>query len=234
VPNTSDDEGRYAFDQQPEIGRWNLEKLGSALAPVLTKKPMMKILKTYFATYYKHYHLLMTQKVGLLPHPSDSAGEAIDKVLIADLLDVMESTRSDFTNTFYAFSSIPRVNDSIETRRDFVRVHLMKGRAEERDVDKWLDWLDRYSSRLEEDGDEDNRIERMMRTNPKYVLRNHLAHRAIEMAEDRDYTEVNTLLRVLSSPFAEDRLSFAEQQEDDVYALPYPSSASPIRVSCSS
>jgi len=193
---------------------------------------MMKILKTYFATYYKHYHLLMTQKLGLLPHPSsDLAGEAIDKTLISDLLDVMEATRSDFTNTFYAFSSIPlpKANDSIESRRDFVRVHLMKGRSEERNIDKWLDWLDRYTSRLGEDGDEDNRIKRMMRTNPKYVLRNHLAQRAIEKADVGDFAEVNTLLRVLSSSFSEDR-----QSQDDDYTLPYPSSASPIRVSCSS
>ena len=36
VCNQSDDAGRYSFQAQPEMCRWNCEKLAEALAPVLT------------------------------------------------------------------------------------------------------------------------------------------------------------------------------------------------------
>jgi uncharacterized protein YdiU (UPF0061 family) len=48
--------------------------------------------------------------------------------------------------------------------------------------------------------------------NPKFILRNHLAQRAIEMAQDDDFTEVNRLQLILSQPFD-------EQPEFEQYAL---------------
>lgn len=38
VPNTSDDEGRYSIGAQANVGLFNLEKLLTALSPVLSKK----------------------------------------------------------------------------------------------------------------------------------------------------------------------------------------------------
>lgn len=35
VPNTSDDEGRYSYKNQPNVGFFNLEKLLQALKPIL-------------------------------------------------------------------------------------------------------------------------------------------------------------------------------------------------------
>ncbi len=35
VPNTSDDEGRYAYNNQPTMVKWNLQKLAIALSPIL-------------------------------------------------------------------------------------------------------------------------------------------------------------------------------------------------------
>ena len=38
VPNTSDDEGRYSYEKQPDIGYFNLNKLRIALAPLISDK----------------------------------------------------------------------------------------------------------------------------------------------------------------------------------------------------
>ena len=35
VPNTSDDEGRYSYKNQPNVGFFNLEKLLQALKPLI-------------------------------------------------------------------------------------------------------------------------------------------------------------------------------------------------------
>ena len=38
IPNTSDDEGRYSFKNQPEVGYFNLEKLMIAMSSLLFQK----------------------------------------------------------------------------------------------------------------------------------------------------------------------------------------------------
>ncbi|KAK3699572.1 hypothetical protein QZH41_014270 [Actinostola sp. cb2023] len=38
IPNSSDDEGRYSFRNQPSIGLFNLEKLLDAMSPILNRK----------------------------------------------------------------------------------------------------------------------------------------------------------------------------------------------------
>ncbi|KAL4710080.1 hypothetical protein ACJJTC_016482 [Scirpophaga incertulas] len=43
VPNTSDDLGRYAHNQQPKIMLWNLEKFAEALEPILTENQRQQI-----------------------------------------------------------------------------------------------------------------------------------------------------------------------------------------------
>ena len=36
IPNHSDDSGRYDYESQPEICFWNLDKLATALTPILS------------------------------------------------------------------------------------------------------------------------------------------------------------------------------------------------------
>jgi len=43
----------------------------------------------------------------------------------------------------------------------------------------------------------------MNQSNPKFILRNYIAQRAIERAEKGDYSEVRRLLGVLEHPFDE-------------------------------
>jgi uncharacterized protein YdiU (UPF0061 family) len=63
--------------------------------------------------------------------------------------------------------------------------------------------------------------------NPKYVLRNYLAQIAIEKAQDKDFSEIGKLLKVLEKPFD-------EQPENENYAQLPPDWASELEVSCSS
>jgi uncharacterized protein YdiU (UPF0061 family) len=45
--------------------------------------------------------------------------------------------------------------------------------------------------------------QKMLKTNPKFVLRNHLGEEAIRAAQAKDFSGVTQLLAVLSSPFDE-------------------------------
>ena len=69
----------------------------------------------------------------------------------------------------------------------------------------------------------------MNRTNPKFVLRNHLAEVAIQKAQAGDFAEVDRLLKVLQQPFDE---SPAGATASDA-GFP-PDWAQTIEVSCSS
>jgi uncharacterized protein YdiU (UPF0061 family) len=67
----------------------------------------------------------------------------------------------------------------------------------------------------------------MLRTNPKYVLRNHLGEIAIRAARQKDFSEVETLLALLQSPFDE------HPAHEDKAGFP-PDWAQHIEISCSS
>lgn len=68
----------------------------------------------------------------------------------------------------------------------------------------------------------------MNQVNPVYILRNHLAQRAITLAvREQDYAEIDRLLQLLSDPFS-------EQPETEAYTLPPPPGEPQVIVSCSS
>ncbi|CAH1241507.1 SELENOO [Branchiostoma lanceolatum] len=80
------------------------------------------------------------------------------------------------------------------------------------DVQKWTEWLEKYTARLklEEQGAGDveqlnkERIVTMNSNNPKFILRNYIAQNAITAAEEGDFSEVQRVLRLLEQPFSED------------------------------
>jgi uncharacterized protein YdiU (UPF0061 family) len=89
-------------------------------------------------------------------------------------------------------------------------------------------WAAAYRARLAAEGSVvSGRRERMGRVNPKYVLRNYLAHKAITQAQAGDFSEVDRLLTVLSRPFE-------EQPEHEAYAAAPPAWGKHLAVSCSS
>ena len=67
----------------------------------------------------------------------------------------------------------------------------------------------------------------MLKTNPRFVLRNHLGEQAIRAAKLGDFGELQTLQRLLERPFD-------EHPGHDAYAAFPPDWASSIEISCSS
>ncbi|MEY4705728.1 MAG: uncharacterized protein RL042_1933, partial [Nitrospirota bacterium] len=85
-----------------------------------------------------------------------------------------------------------------------------------------------YEDRLREEGSCDNdRLVRMNRVNPKYVLRNYLAQTAIEKAQQKDFSEIDRLLTLLHNPYS-------DQPGMESYAAPPPNWGKHLSVSCSS
>lgn len=212
ICNHSDYNGRYAFNQQPYIGLWNLSCLAQALLPLANQNELKGALDHYASTYQARYLDLMRSKLGL----EDAAAE--DETLVNDLLAVMAESRVDYTHFF-------------RTLGDF---HTAQAKAPQHLRDHFLNrdafdgWIVRYRARLRKQaGTDADRRDRMNRVNPKYVLRNYLAQTAIEKAQNKDFSEIDRLFSLLQNPYS-------DQPGMDTYALPPPNWGKHLAVSCSS
>ncbi len=219
VCNHSDHGGRYAFDQQPRMGLFNLSCLAQALLPLFDDQPERAVaqathaLEQYPALFDQACLDLKRKKLGF-EKPLDGDDEIYDELLV-----LMEATQSDFTNTFRLLSE---PGDKRAALRD---QHL--------NIDAFDQWFGRYLGRLESEGyDNDKRDQtrsnKMKTVNPKYILRNYMAENAIRAARDeQDFSEIDRLMKLLESPFD-------EQPGNEKYAANPPGWAERLSVSCSS
>jgi uncharacterized protein YdiU (UPF0061 family) len=212
ICNHSDHNGRYAFNQQPFIGLWNLSCLAQALLPLAQKEDLKAALDRYTSLCEGRYMELMRAKFGLLETKEEDAS------LIQDLLALMHLHHVDYTSFFRTLGLFQAGSSSLnEPLRDFFL-----------DRESFDQWACRYENRLREEGSRDHdRLARMNRVNPKYVLRNYLAQTAIEKAQQKDYSEIDQLLTLLQNPYS-------DQPGMDTYAAPPPNWGKHLSVSCSS
>lgn len=102
ICNASDNSGRYSYQAQPAICRWNLARLAEALGPELEPDRAEEVLDQYLDLYNNFYMDNMRRKLGLLRKE-----EPEDEILVTELLQTMHNTGADFTNTFRCLSGIP-------------------------------------------------------------------------------------------------------------------------------
>ena len=231
ICNHSDDQGRYSWSNQPQIGYWNLRALAQALLPLIpeaTDDP--QVMTDVLQIYEDHFPKVMTErwcaKIGLRPLPvSISTDLAVDPTedqrLALDWLTLLAKGRVDFT---IAFRRLAEFRSDLSPEAP--------GNARVRDL--FLDreafdaWAGRYTQRLKAESSVDaERAVRMNLVNPLYVLRNHMAETAIRQAQQGDDSEVQRLQRLLQRPF--DEQAGCEADAD----FP-PNWAQSIEVSCSS
>ncbi|XP_063396227.1 protein adenylyltransferase SelO, mitochondrial-like [Mytilus trossulus] len=225
VPNTSDDEGRYSYEKQPDVGFFNLNKLRAALEPLLTqkqKKQAGEILNGYIDIYKTKFLKLFLKKLGLT---FDIKNIEDDEQLIAVLLKMMSDTKSDFTMTFRQLGELPidKLNDYGITKFYWALNKLSKH--------KWYtEWISMYKERsFKEQKSEDERQEIMLNTNPRYILRNWIAQSVIEKVERNDFTYLNRVSKILERPY-----EYQDEAEALGFASPPPEWSKQLKVSCSS
>lgn len=212
ICNHSDHNGRYAFNQQPYIGLWNLSCLAQALLPLAEKDALKAGLETYQPLFEQEYQQRMRAKFGLIE------AQAEDDELIRDFLGFLQGSHADYT---IVFRELGLFSSDQAAANDRLREHFLNR-------ERFDEWAVRYRERLklERSRDEDRRM-RMDRVNPKYVLRNYLAQTAIEKARQKDFSEIDRLLALLQDPYT-------ERPGMDAYAAAPPDWVKHLSVSCSS
>lgn len=209
VYSSIDRDGRYAYNNQPGIGAWNLSRLAETLLPLfyddLDKSVEIaeEILQRYFERYNQEWLSGFRAKCGLTAVANTKPED--DKVLLDSLLDTMEVNKADFTLTFYHLSQL----DSVGDEKEFALRDLF---AKPEAMGEWLArWRQRLSLELAEDNE---RQQNMQSINPLYIPRNHQVEAAIRAAEDHnDFSVFHALYDVLQKPFE-------KQQGKESYRLP--------------
>jgi uncharacterized protein YdiU (UPF0061 family) len=205
VCNHSDHQGRYAFKNQPYIGLWNCSALGHALSSLISEESQGEVLQTYEAIFQDTLAELYRKKLGL-----DQA-QPEDANLIQGLLDIMESEKLDYTNTFRNLTQALAKKNSPELNSEISKSWIVS-------------FLERHAK---ETLSKDKRLQLMNQVNPKFILRNYMAQEAIEAAEVNDFSKLETLMIIMTQPFEE----LIEHQK---FANKSPMWAKDLEISCSS
>lgn len=185
VFSSIDKQGRYAYQNQPYIGSWNLARLAETLIPLLdenTEKAVElanKALTIYENKYNSYWLNNMALKIGIKEVNNE------DEKLIKELLSIMEMKSLDFTNTF-----------RLLTQRNYSNLNII-------DSSEFLEWIKKWEDRLlKKDVRIEDAVKIMKRNNPNIIPRNSIVEEALNnVSMNNDYELFHIMLKLLSDPY---------------------------------
>lgn len=208
VFSSIDKEGRYAYGNQPYIGGWNLARFAETLLPLLHDKhdKAVEIAQNAVSDFTELYHnnwlAGMKAKLGIFNQESE------DESLIEALLSMMQEYGADYTNTFRALTFDKFPDMAMFNTESFNRWYRL--------------WQARLGRQKES---KDSSHQLMKNVNPSIIPRNHRVEEALAAAENGDYSVMERLLNVLSTPYA------YSSKQDEYTTVPKKSTC-PYRTFC--
>jgi uncharacterized protein YdiU (UPF0061 family) len=198
VFSSIDEQGRYAYANQPRIALWNLTRLAECLLPLFSDdkdkavEQAQFILGEFAEKFTAAYQAGLRQKIGLFTQRDG------DEALLQDLLEAMAKNHADFTLTFRGLSEAAVHADGDQKVRQLF--------ADPAAFDEWaVRWRQRIS---DEPQDPAARRTAMRSVNPAFIPRNHRIEAVIQAAVNHDdFAPFEELLTVLSKPY-EDQPAF--------------------------
>ncbi len=185
-----DQNGRYAYGNQPTMAHWNLTRLAEALLPLLAEtdkeglaeaEAALEIFPDLFQTALVEG---FTSKIGI------ENGDDEDWKLVQSLLALMHSGEADFTLTFR------HLRDAVAEGSDSGVADLFKDPA------PITEWLGQWRAHLQEAGISSEAATGLMQSvNPVYIPRNHRIEEAIQAGMKQDFAPFHRLHQVLKTPF---------------------------------
>lgn len=183
VFSSIDRNGRYAFNNQPEIIKWNIARFAETLLPVIhsdidiSLELAQTVLAGFDKAWQKRYYDTMLNKIGIESNNPELYS------LVDDLLQVMKELKMDYTNTFLALPQEISIEDSPINRADF------------------KPWLEKWQETVDNSNGRQQAKQLMNRNNPVFIPRNHLVEQALDEAVNGDISLYERLLNALSKPY---------------------------------
>ena len=191
VFSSIDQEGRYAFGNQPSIAAWNLASLAGCLIAFIDKdsdkanEMATEVLDNFSIETNQRILNLMCKKIGL-------DGESkINQDILKKLLKIMMNNESDFTIAFRSISNLLR-NDPKNFLNEFKK-------------DKEITiWLESWKKAIHNENEDVNQLAvELDKLNPIYIPRNHQVQQTIELAYEGDFSKFWEMLEIIKRPFDE-------------------------------
>ncbi|KRO64943.1 MAG: hypothetical protein ABS03_02835 [Pelagibacteraceae bacterium BACL5 MAG-120820-bin39] len=183
VFSSIDEYGRYAYDNQPKITKWNLARFAECLIPLIDKdeetavKLATDAINNFENIYETRWLNMMRDKLGLFGEVKN------DKKLILDLLDWMKINKADFTNTFCYLMNIKLGKNKIYLNQEFTN------------------WLELWHKRVNLNNLNNKHLELMKSVNPIVIPRNHKVEEALKTASEGNIKRFNDFLKILQTPY---------------------------------
>ena len=184
VFSSIDQNGRYSYNNQPRITKWNLARFAECIIPLIDQDEQKAIsiatetINNFEKLYEEKWLNMMRDKLGLF---SEDGG---DKHLIFELLTWMENNKADFTNTFCNLMDIQSIKDPIYQNQEY------------------LNWTAKWKKRLEKNNTgKEKYLELMRSVNPIFIPRNHKVEEALKNASENKLETLNQLLEVIKYPY---------------------------------
>lgn len=192
INNHSDHTGRYAYQNQPAIGHWNLNIWLPHFMRLegVTRETLADCLAPYEATFMQHYQQGLCRKLGL-PHQKESLRLAFE------WLTLLEDNLLDYTNSFRALLGLVAPDEHPYEQQ---LLATMTTELDQKAQKVWQDWSIDYLAQIQLVSFEQV-IKDIRNSNPVYVLRNSMAQRAIAAAEQNQFEEVNRVFELLANPY---------------------------------
>ena len=207
TPNTTDLPGkRYAFGKQGQISHWNLATLANAIFPLVNDADALeKILDSYGKKFWTDHDKMLANKFGLdevLPE---------DERFFTDWQQLMQDLNLDYTLFFQSLEK-PVLDIKID---DFSNSFYRK--LSESELSRLSNFIEKYQKRKHRNKiSEQESLELMSKTNPKFILRNYLLFEAIQEAENGNYDLFFKLKEALHNPY-ENRFPQFNQKRPSKY-----------------
>ena len=200
VFSSIDQNGRYAYCNQPGITKWNLARFAECLIPFFERDQKKAIqiatetINDFEKKYEEKWMNMMRNKLGI------SGLDNNDKPLILDLLTWMHEKKADYTNTFCHLMNLDPKKEKIF------------------EDSKFIVWKKRWKERLlKNDNNQIKSKELMKNNNPLVIPRNHKIEEALEAAELNDMEPINKILEILKNPY---------DKQSEIIDYQYPSKSS--------
>ena len=195
VFSSIDQNGRYSYNNQPRITKWNLARFAECIIPLIDQDEQKAIsiatetINNFEKLYEEKWLNMMRDKLGLFGENKD------DKHLIFELLTWMENNKADFTNTFCKLMDIQSIKDPIYQNQEY------------------LNWTAKWKKRLEKNNTgKEKYLELMRSVNPIFIPRNHKVEEALKDASENKLETLNQLLEVIKYPYKDNGMLMDYQQ----------------------
>ena len=193
-----DEQGRYAYANQPWAAQWNLARFAETLVPLIDADidratgEAQAVISGFPALFEQQWLALMRRKLGLAGAQDDDAD------LIGALLDLMHAQAADFTLTFRKLCALAETAGA--------EADAAGPRALFADPSAFDAWAQRWRQRLHGDGiAQASRAQAMRAVNPARIPRNHRVEQALAAAIERgDLGPTRELIDALARPYAQD------------------------------